>query len=228
MFRRKLVLAATLIGALIFGLAAPSLAVPKQGNTPPKAAGVRAEVKQRTEAQAEVGSPLGEGNRVKSEMQSRVREREEQKLRQGTTGPIQPFQGKVFIGGKEFKFDDRDQPLVIREGRLLVPLRAISRGLKAEVDWDPEAKTVTVVKGDVTVILYLDKAEALVNGEKVALEIPATVINSRTLVPLRFLTKVFKNKINYDQKTGTVTIEEPSSEDSATAEESGSGQASGT
>lgn len=121
----------------------------------------------------------------------------------------EPFKGRVRVNGKELKFD---QPPVVREGRILVPLRAISEGLKAEVRWDPDAKTVTVIKGDTTVVLFLDKAEVLVNGEKVALDVPAVAVNGRTLVPLRFLNQVFRNRVEFNEKTDEVNIEEEEAE----------------
>lgn len=138
------------------------------------------------------------------------KEREKAREKEQTAKPkpkpkYEKFKGRVKINGKELKFD---QPPVVRGGRLLVPLRAISEGLKAEVRWDPAAKTVTVVKGDTTVVLFLDKAEVLVNGEKVTLDVPAVAVNGRTLVPLRFLNQVFRNRVEFDDKTGEVNIEE--------------------
>lgn len=151
----------------------------------------------------------------------RQREREKAREKEKNTKPkpkpkYEEFKGRVRLNGKELKFD---QPPVVRGGRLLVPLRAVSEGLKAEVRWDPAAGTVTVVKGDVTVVLFLDRAEALVNGEKVALEVPAAAVNGRTLVPLRFLNQVFRNRVEFDKKTGDVEIEEEAEEVEAGADE---------
>jgi len=134
------------------------------------------------------------------------------KPKPGPKPKYEPFKGRVKLNGRELKFD---QPPVVRDGRILVPLRAISEGLKAEVRWDPAAGTVTVIKGGTTVVLFLDKAEVLVNGQKVTLDAPAAVVNGRMLVPLRFLNQVFRNRVEFKKETGEVEIEEEKEEEEA-------------
>lgn len=57
------------------------------------------------------------------------------------------------------------------------------------------------------VILTLDVAEAIVNGEVYTLNAPPTVINSTTLLPLRFVgDQVVGALVQWDSKTQTVTI----------------------
>ncbi|OGO86672.1 MAG: hypothetical protein A2Y24_03655, partial [Clostridiales bacterium GWE2_32_10] len=67
----------------------------------------------------------------------------------------------IFARGKTLKFD---LPPVIKEGRTLIPIRALSEAYGFEVNWDAETKKITITKGDKVLELYVDKKEAYVNG----------------------------------------------------------------
>ncbi|ADH60343.1 copper amine oxidase domain protein [Thermoanaerobacter mathranii subsp. mathranii str. A3] len=115
------------------------------------------------------------------------------------------FKGKVSVNKKEIKFDI---PPVIKEGRTLIPVRAIMNGFGAKVDWDEETKTVTITKGDITIQLVLGESKVLINGKEDTLEVPAMEISNRTFVPLRFILEIFGAKVNYNEETGDIEIEE--------------------
>ncbi|WP_274364194.1 copper amine oxidase N-terminal domain-containing protein [Paenibacillus thermotolerans] len=112
---------------------------------------------------------------------------------------------KAFVNGKQTKFDV--QPF-IKEGRTLVPFRAIAASLKAEVSYDAAAKTVTVVRGDVTVKLTLGSDVALVNGKEVKLDVPAQAVKGRTVIPMRFLSEALGAKVSFDKETQSVIVTE--------------------
>ncbi len=116
----------------------------------------------------------------------------------------------VYVKGRR---PQMDVPPVIREGRTLIPFRALAQGLKAEVSWDPETKTVTVVKGDVTVVLTLGETTAYVNGEPVELGVPATLVNNRTMVPLRFIAQALRANVDWDAENEMVIVTDPADED---------------
>ncbi|MGB9887369.1 MAG: copper amine oxidase N-terminal domain-containing protein [Moorellales bacterium] len=160
---------------------------------------LRERQEERTQAEIAAGTQEN-GTRIRANL--RVRERVQVRL----------FTGKVFLNGREFRFDPDDQPPVIKEGRVLIPVRALSRGLKAEVRWDPETKTVTVTRNDTTIVLVVDKLEVWVNGEKQELDVPALLLNNRVLVPLRFINQALRCRVQYDQDTGNITVEEPAEE----------------
>ena len=80
-----------------------------------------------------------------------------------------------------------DVPPLIIEGRTLVPLRVISENLGASVHWDTADRTVKVTTSSRTIILKIDDTKALIDGETMTLDVPAKIINGRTLVPIRFI-----------------------------------------
>jgi hypothetical protein len=97
-------------------------------------------------------------------------------------GPEAPI--KVFLNGTALVMD---VPPVQKEGRTLVPFRAIGEALMAEVDWDGSAGKVTLTLGDKTVQLVIGNKTAYVNGEATTLDVPAMLVEGRTMVPLRFI-----------------------------------------
>lgn len=112
----------------------------------------------------------------------------------------------VFVGDDEVKFD---APPVSRDGRVLVPLRAIFEAMDAKLTWNNKTQMVTAEKDGRTISLIVNQKEAKVkdaNGEKtIKLDVPAKLENGRVYVPLRFIGEAFGNKVGYE-KTNTGAI----------------------
>ncbi|WP_420851917.1 copper amine oxidase N-terminal domain-containing protein [Paenibacillus allorhizoplanae] len=96
----------------------------------------------------------------------------------------------------------------IKDGSTLVPFRAISEALKAEVKWDAEERSVTVTRDGVSVKLFIDSTKALVDGKEVILEVPATIVEGNTVVPVRFISESLKATVKWEDETQSVVIYE--------------------
>jgi hypothetical protein len=110
---------------------------------------------------------------------------------------------QLLVHGKELI---SDLPPVIKDGRTLIPVRAVVMGLGADIEWDEEERTVTVTKGDVVVVIYLDEYKYEVNGEELVLDVPAQLLGNRTFVPLRFLAEALGERVGYNKENGMITI----------------------
>lgn len=115
---------------------------------------------------------------------------------------LQPV--KVYLNGTQLYFD---VPPVIEDGRTLVPLRAIGEALGAEVGWEVQSQTVTLDMPAIKIVLRIGDPVAYVNGESVALDVPARIIDGRTLVPLRFVSEYFGAEVQWDGDNRVITIE---------------------
>ena len=93
-------------------------------------------------------------------------------------------------------------------GRALVPIRAISSALKAEVTWDAKTSSALITRGDDSITLYLNKKEATVNGKTVALEIAPVLKNGRLFLPLRFVSEQLKAEVNWQEEGKIVLIDD--------------------
>jgi len=110
---------------------------------------------------------------------------------------------KVTIDGKAQNYDVMP---VIENGRTLVPMRAIFEALGAVVSWDDATKTVFGTKGDMTVVLQIGNKTAHVNAKAQELDVAATIVDSRTMVPVRFISESLGCNVDWDDSTKTVII----------------------
>lgn len=116
-----------------------------------------------------------------------------------------PYRGaKVRINGKLISFKDQF-PIIINDSTL-IPVRGVLEKLGAYVNWDPSTYQVTISRAGQTVVLPIDNNNAKVNGADYYVDVPATLINNRTMVPIRFIADVFGVQINWDQPSRTVLI----------------------
>ena len=102
-----------------------------------------------------------------------------------------------------------DQPPVNSGGRLLVPLRAIFEALGATVNY--AGGTIRAVRGNTNLQLSIGSDQAIINGQRSTLDVPAQAVFGRTLVPLRFVGEAFGAKVDYNAATQTVAITSPTS-----------------
>ncbi|WP_339182422.1 CotH kinase family protein [Paenibacillus sp. FSL R5-0701] len=110
----------------------------------------------------------------------------------------------VTLDGKSITFPDQD-PLQ-QNGRVMVPVNAILEAMGAEVTWDKTAKTVTAVLNDQTFVLKVGSSTATVNGETLEIDAPAIIQNSRTLVPVRFISEGLGLTVDWDQTAAQVSL----------------------
>ena len=104
-----------------------------------------------------------------------------------------------------------DSPPIIKNSRTLLPIRAIVEALGGSVSWDPNEKKVTVTLGSTTIELWIGKPVAKVNGvdtpiDSTNLKVVPEIINSRTMLPLRFVTENLGCDVQWDGTTKTITI----------------------
>ena len=94
----------------------------------------------------------------------------------------------------------------IENGRTLVPLRAIFEAMGANVDWNNSTRTVTARRANITVVLPLGSTTPTVNGQTYKLEVPAQIVNNRTLAPLRFVGEAFGGQVKWDAQNNIINI----------------------
>ena len=95
---------------------------------------------------------------------------------------------------------------IIKGERTFLPIRLIAEELGATVTWNEADQSVTIVKDDMTIVIYIGQAFALVDGSPVALDEPAFIVNSRTYLPLRFIAENLGAEVIWDGASQTVTV----------------------
>lgn len=109
----------------------------------------------------------------------------------------------VTLNGVTLDFDV--QPQIISD-RTFVPMRKIFESLGATVSWDDETKTVTGRKNDAVVNLSIGSNILIKNGNPKMLDVAPTIIDSRTLVPVRAIAESFDCNVEWIAESQTVKI----------------------
>lgn len=108
-------------------------------------------------------------------------------------------------------------PPVIMGSRTLVPIRFME-SLGAQIGWDNATQTATVVHNSAVVSMSINSDKVLVNGQTMQLDadsVPKLVTftsmnnDSRTMVPVRFVSQVLGYDVNWDQSSYTAIIDSP-------------------
>lgn len=117
---------------------------------------------------------------------------------------------RIRVHGNYLNFD---VPPVIKQGRTLIPVRAITNGMGAEVDWNPTTSAITITRDDIRIEFTLGDMELNVYDNEtgdlidtVVMDYPAHLINNRTFVPLRFIAEALGDKVGYDKDTGDIDV----------------------
>ena len=87
------------------------------------------------------------------------------------------------------------QPRIV-QGRTLVPVRGLFDNMGYDISWEAESKTVTLSKEGSDIVIHIGDDFLTVNGKEVSLDVPARIIDSSTMLPLRAISDA----------TGAVTL----------------------
>ena len=110
----------------------------------------------------------------------------------------------VYIDTEKVAFD---VPPQIINGRTMVPLRVLAENLYSNIRWIPETKSVKIQNAQNLITLKVNDPIGTINGKAVAFDTKPVIINSRVLVPLRFIAESYGATINWNANTKTVDLQ---------------------
>ena len=118
----------------------------------------------------------------------------------------------INIDGKILKTDFKAYNV---NGRTFIPIREVTENLGATVSWDNKLKSATVNYGDKSLVLQIDSDVVYLDGKKQKIDknsVPRFANysqprkESKTMVPIRFISETLGYDVDWDQKTSTVFI----------------------
>ncbi len=116
----------------------------------------------------------------------------------------------LVVGNNTGNFNGRDFPIdappILLDGRVMVPIRIIAEIFGAEIDWRPHTKTVIITLRYEEIRLSVGSTEAVVNGRPTPLDVAPVIHNGRLMVPIRFISEIFRSVVEWDQELRRVTI----------------------
>ena len=112
----------------------------------------------------------------------------------------------IVINGTSMKIDAQGSKPMIKDGRTFLPIRKLIESLGGTVEWDASEQKVTILLNGHSIILYIGKANALVDGNAVTLDVAPFILNNRTYLPLRFVSENLGAVVEWNASNKTVTI----------------------
>ena len=128
-------------------------------------------------------------------------------------------QTPVLVDGKPVQFNNDLGYPIVENGRTLVPVRIISEDMGYEVKWDNPTQKVTISDANTKIEFKIGDSTALINGKRVPIDTredangnivqvdtKARLINSRTYVPIRFITENFGGTVDWKIQGKTLYV----------------------
>jgi hypothetical protein len=121
----------------------------------------------------------------------------------------------LVIGSKAMIVDGAkatlDAPAIIREGRTLIPLRALVESLGGTISWNAKTQQVVVKARGATIVMSIGKNTATVNGKSLRIDpknakVVPVLSSGHTLLPLRFVAEQLGFEVGWNETTRTVTL----------------------
>jgi hypothetical protein len=111
----------------------------------------------------------------------------------------------VLVNNQKVTFPDQ-KPYIDQNNRTMVPVRFVSEALGAKVSWNGKTQTVGIVQGGKDIALKIGESKASVNDQLALFDTKAVLVNSRTMVPLRFVSETLGAQVDWVAATSTVKI----------------------
>lgn len=99
-----------------------------------------------------------------------------------------------------------DVPAALIDSFTMVPVRFVSDGLGAAIDYNAEQNTVTMVYRDRSIVLWPGSSIAKVDNTPVTLAKAPMIRDGRTLVPIRFVSECFGAVVEFVSTSQPITI----------------------
>ncbi len=124
----------------------------------------------------------------------------------------------VIVNGEKLEMDvpPMEFPVYDENGgyvgdRTMVPIRAISEKLNCDVYWDDINHGVTLYRKNNLYIMWEGKPTAFhLDGPSISkgytMDVPPTIVNGRTLLPVRAVSEIMGAKVEWIEETNTVDI----------------------
>ncbi len=123
---------------------------------------------------------------------------------QGTHHHYQAEEVKITIDGETLI--PKDMPAVIIEDRVMLPMRQVAQELGCDVVWNEEMQEIYLTNPNDVIVFHVGRNTGYQNGKEFTMDVPAQIINNRTMLPVRALANALHKNITWDEPTRTVSI----------------------
>ena len=111
---------------------------------------------------------------------------------------------RVTIDGQPVEFTDQTPQII--DGRTLVPVRDVFESLGFYVYWSESRQTAILSRYDLTLMIPVGSSTFTANNVEFELDVPAQIINGRTMLPIRAPLESVGYIVEWNPYTWTVEI----------------------
>ena len=89
----------------------------------------------------------------------------------------------------------------------MIPLRGLFEVMGASVSWNGDEEKIGVTSGETSMLFQIENTRVIVNDVRYGVIVAPRIVNSRTFIPLRFVSENLGYKVSWNGATQTITIE---------------------
>ncbi|HHW49482.1 MAG TPA: DUF4469 domain-containing protein [Clostridiaceae bacterium] len=111
----------------------------------------------------------------------------------------------IFVNGEEFEWEDSP---VIKYGNFQLPVKPISKGLKAELSYNSKTNVITITKDGMIVVIDMKNKKVTINGNEIETDIFKNSNTNKTIVLIKFIASILGCRVHPDEDSGTIIIDD--------------------
>lgn len=117
----------------------------------------------------------------------------------------------ININGKAIKTDTAS---IIRNDRVLIPVRFIAENLGLNVNWNEEERRIAIFRPEFQnsgggIFLWIGKNIVGIDEyDEIKIDTSPIIYNDRTMVPIRVISEIFEKDVRWDENSRTVYIKD--------------------
>ena len=96
--------------------------------------------------------------------------------------------------------------VIIRNERVLVPVRAFFEFIGADVRWEENTRAVSINSKGISIAMHIGIKDYTVNGSLLKMDVAPLLYNDSTMVPVRFVSEGLKYSVSWDGERRIVSI----------------------
>lgn len=112
----------------------------------------------------------------------------------------------VVESGIDKELSELNEPVIVSNGRVLLPIRKVGEALNLKVYWDQPSKTAYLYGVNKEIKMTAGSKTAFVNNNPTSLEVAAKVINGKTYIPLKFVATATGESVVWNSSLKTLTV----------------------
>lgn len=111
----------------------------------------------------------------------------------------------IIIKGRHLKMDGGP---ILRENKTYIPIRDFAEALGFRVTWMKKERTARLSNSKDTILIPVGEREISVNDKKIKLDEKSFIEKGRTFIPLRSVSEILSEKVQWDQKNKIAIVGE--------------------